>query len=177
VGTNQQATSRRDRILVSAEAEFAVHGLVGARVERIAAAASVNKQLLFHYFGSKAGLYQAVSDSVFNRYSLDAPPNSTPSEQLRELVRQLVRAGLGHRRLLPDQWRSKAVSALVRVIEHGQRSGHYRDDADPSAVAQVVVAASIGISPTEAGSKHQAAAEPKFADSLAQMVIDHCTWR
>ena len=175
MGANTQAPSRRDRILAAAETEFATHGLAGARVERIAAGASVNKQLLFHYFGSKAGLYQAVTDSVSNRFDLDSRQGKTPAEQLRGLVSHLVRAGHGHGQLLRDRWRSRATAALIGIVEDGQRSGHFRDDADPPAVAEVVVAASLGCSCGDTAGQ-PGAAESRLVDSLVRMVVDHCTW-
>ncbi len=54
--------SRNSRQLLAnaARAEFAEHGFAGARTDRIVKRAGVNKQLLFYYFGSKAGLYEAV---------------------------------------------------------------------------------------------------------------------
>jgi AcrR family transcriptional regulator len=168
--------SRRERILASAEIEFAVHGFSGARVERIAAAASVNKQLLFHYFKSKAGLYQAVSDSFFKRFDLDTRLGRTPAEQLRSLVDQLAKAAYGHRALLHDQWRSKAVGSAMKLIENGQRSGHFRDDADAESVAEVIVAATLGISSGEAETGNPSSAVARFADSLVQMVVEHCSW-
>jgi AcrR family transcriptional regulator len=175
--TNERPTARRDRILASAEAEFAAHGFSGARVDRIAATASVNKQLLFHYFDSKAGLYQAVTDSLSKRFDLESRPGSTPAEQLRSLVDQLVRAAHAHRRLLPDQWRSMAVGTAARIIEDGQRSGHFRDDADPVLIAQVVVAASLGVSMIGASMEQDASGSSKFVAALAQMVVDHCNWK
>jgi len=171
------ALSRRERILASAETEFAIHGFSGARVERIATAASVNKQLLFHYFESKAGLYQAVSDSFSKRFDLDTRLGTTPAEQLRGLVSKLVRAAQGHRALLPSQWRSRAVSAAAKIIEDGQRSGYLRDDADPDSVAEVIVAATLGCSDRETPTWSSGGSEATFVDSLVKMVIDHCTWR
>ena len=53
-----QATRRR--VLDAAAAEFAAHGIAGARVDRIAAAAKVNKAQMYGYFGSKDGLFDAV---------------------------------------------------------------------------------------------------------------------
>ena len=171
------AVSRRQRILASAEAEFVLRGFSGARVERIAAAASVNKQLLFHYFGSKAGLFQAVSDAFSQRFDLDARIGTTPTERLRGLVSQLVRAGQGHRTLLHEQWRSMAVNATIRIIEDGQRSGHFRDDADPGPVAEIVVAASLGISWSDTSTGASQGGDARFEDSLVQIVVDHCSWR
>lgn len=53
--------SRRARILEAATHEFAAHGFAGARIEAIARRAACNKQLLYHYFDSKDGLYAAVA--------------------------------------------------------------------------------------------------------------------
>jgi AcrR family transcriptional regulator len=53
-----EATKRR--LLAAATGEFAAHGLAGARVDRIAAAARANKAQIYHYFGSKDELFDAV---------------------------------------------------------------------------------------------------------------------
>src|SRR6059036_4233164 len=48
------------RIVAAAREEFARRGFDGARVDQIARRAGVNKQLLFYYFHSKRGLFNAV---------------------------------------------------------------------------------------------------------------------
>lgn len=50
----------RARILDAAKTEFAAHGYAGARIDRIATAADVNKRMLYHYFGAKRDLYREV---------------------------------------------------------------------------------------------------------------------
>jgi TetR/AcrR family transcriptional regulator len=50
----------RSRILDAARTEFSAHGYAGARVDRIAGAAGVNKRMLYHYFGNKRELYRMV---------------------------------------------------------------------------------------------------------------------
>ena len=50
----------RAAILKAALTEFARVGPAGARVDRIAAEAGVNKRMLYHYFGSKDGLYRTL---------------------------------------------------------------------------------------------------------------------
>jgi TetR/AcrR family transcriptional regulator len=57
----------RSIILKAASAEFADHGLAGARMDAIAAAAKVNKALLYYYFRSKDALYGAVLEEFFQR--------------------------------------------------------------------------------------------------------------
>ncbi|MFF3938746.1 TetR/AcrR family transcriptional regulator [Streptomyces phaeofaciens] len=50
----------RARIFDAAVAEFARHGIAGARIDRIAAAAKANKQLIYAYYGNKAQLFSQV---------------------------------------------------------------------------------------------------------------------
>lgn len=50
----------RDRIIAAATAEFAQHGIAGARIDRIARAARTSKERLYAYFRSKEDLYAAV---------------------------------------------------------------------------------------------------------------------
>lgn len=60
----RNAEATRARILQAATAEFSANGLAGARVDRIAAAAGANKQLIYAHFGSKEGLFDAVMGHV-----------------------------------------------------------------------------------------------------------------
>jgi AcrR family transcriptional regulator len=53
-------TENEARILEVAVREFAMKGFAGTRVAEIAKHADVNKQLLYYYFGSKAGLFSAA---------------------------------------------------------------------------------------------------------------------
>ena len=55
----------RARILDAARNEFVSHGLSGARVDRIANHSGVNKNLIYHYFGSKDALYLAVLEDIY----------------------------------------------------------------------------------------------------------------
>lgn len=63
----------RRRLLDAAAAEFAQHGIAGARVDRIAAASGVNKQQMYSWHGSKDGLFDAVFDDQL-RHIVDAVP-------------------------------------------------------------------------------------------------------
>lgn len=53
------------QLLDAARLEFSEKGLSGARVNDIAARASVNKQMLYYYFGDKEGLYCAVLNHAY----------------------------------------------------------------------------------------------------------------
>src|SRR5881409_3737800 len=83
------SNDRALRIVVAARDEFAKWGLEGARVEQIARRAGVNKQLLFYYYHSKRGLFQAVLTQAASELegalaALALPPGRPPPlERLR----------------------------------------------------------------------------------------------
>src|ERR1035441_4498408 len=66
-GSRRQPEASRSAILQAALGEFAQEGLAGARMDAIAAAAKVNKALLYYYFRDKEALYGAVLDEFFVR--------------------------------------------------------------------------------------------------------------
>ncbi|MEU6373615.1 TetR/AcrR family transcriptional regulator [Streptomyces sp. NPDC046909] len=72
---NTETTKRR--LLDSARVEFSSYGIAGARVNRIAERAGVNKERIYGHFESKEGLFRAVI-----------------AEAMSELVRE-VRPGEG----------------------------------------------------------------------------------
>jgi AcrR family transcriptional regulator len=61
----RNADKSQQAILDAARAEFAQYGLAGARVDRIAERAALNKRLIYYYFGSKDDLFLAVLESVY----------------------------------------------------------------------------------------------------------------
>ncbi len=64
---SDRAAESRARILDAALKEFSANGLAGARTERIAQAAGVNKALLYYYFESKDNLYLASLEVIAAR--------------------------------------------------------------------------------------------------------------
>lgn len=69
----RDADATRRRLLDAARREFSAHGIAGARVDRIAAAARSNKAQIYHYFGSKDGLFDAVFDAMVQETLDDVP--------------------------------------------------------------------------------------------------------
>ena len=69
---HRDSVETRATILKAAEKVYAEHGLAGARTDGIAAAAGVNKALLYYYFQSKEGLYQAVVGSQVREFQQQA---------------------------------------------------------------------------------------------------------
>ncbi len=69
----RDAQATRRRILDAATAEFSRYGLAGARVDRIARAANSNKAMIYAYFESKEGLFDAVGADLIAWHVQDVP--------------------------------------------------------------------------------------------------------
>jgi AcrR family transcriptional regulator len=67
----RDADASRRRILRAATAEFAAHGIAGARMDRVAAQAESSKERIYAYFGNKDALFDAVFTASVAR-TLDA---------------------------------------------------------------------------------------------------------
>jgi TetR/AcrR family transcriptional regulator len=146
------SNDRALRISTAAREEFARRGYAGARVEQIARRAGVNKQLLFYYYHSKRGLFQAVltqaTGELENALTNLALPAGGPLERLR-LTLQAQFEFLARNpqvvALLGQGTRSNAafapaVKRLVVLLAEGQGLGQVRDDLDPHlAAAQALV--------------------------------------
>jgi AcrR family transcriptional regulator len=66
VEARERAPERRRKELInSALLEFSTKGFGGARIDSIIARTNSNKAMIFHYFGSKEGLYIAVLEQVY----------------------------------------------------------------------------------------------------------------
>ncbi|HUB02740.1 MAG TPA: TetR/AcrR family transcriptional regulator [Terriglobales bacterium] len=89
-GTRGQPEESRAAILEAAVAEFAEYGIDGARTDRIAREAGVNKALLYYYFKDKDALYEAVLDQVFGGMREEVVPvlesDLPPKQKLLEYV-------------------------------------------------------------------------------------------
>jgi AcrR family transcriptional regulator len=73
----RDARATRRRLLDAAEEEFAAGGIAGARVDRIARAARSNKAQIYHYFGSKDALFDAVFDRIVEATLRETPIDPT----------------------------------------------------------------------------------------------------
>src|SRR6478609_5645518 len=84
----------RDRLLSAAAAEFAARGFDGAKVDRIAARARLNKAMLYYHFHDKAALYRAVLAGVFDALAAEVEAArqgaTTPTTQLQAFIRTVA---------------------------------------------------------------------------------------
>ena len=69
----RDSVATKQRILGAAVQEFARHGLAGARVDRIAEESGSNKAMIYRYFDSKDGLFDAVFDAMVVQTVDDVP--------------------------------------------------------------------------------------------------------
>jgi AcrR family transcriptional regulator len=140
----------RERILHAGLSEFAEHGLAGARVDRIAEKAGVNKAMIYYHFDSKEDLYTKVLEvhisakvaevvRGFERgkdlegilemiaeayYRLLAP--GSPLVPL--FLREMAEGGERLRRIVPDLGLGKDLPQKFRVIiEKGKEEGRFRN--------------------------------------------------
>src|SRR6267143_3545626 len=146
------SNDRALRIVVAAREEFARRGFAGARVEQIARRAGVNKQLLFYYYHSKRGLFQAVLAESAGELEAAltglALPAGGPLERLRLTLQAQFEFLARHPQmvaLLGQGSRSgaafaPAINRLVVLLAEGQGLGQVRDDLDPHlAAAQALI--------------------------------------
>ncbi|MDB5582009.1 MAG: hypothetical protein JWR80_7185 [Bradyrhizobium sp.] len=145
----EKPNSAKLRLLQAAVSEFAERGFAGARIDMIAQKAQVNKQLIYHYFGGKQLLYDAVLTDMVRRLQLgggarvsddDAPSGRSLRSTLelyetidqtagRQWVRLLMFEALesGGAIHLEDA-RRRAYGRGLKVLAKAQESG----EVDPS---------------------------------------------
>ena len=145
--------TRRD-ILFAAMHEFAERGLLGARVDDIAARTRTTKPMIYYHFGSKEKLYAAVMEEAYvgvrsKEQSLhldDLPPV--------EAMRRLVEVTFDHHAAYPEyvrlvcaenmergrhitgrhslvQRNAIAIETVSRLLERGEKTGAFRRGVDP----------------------------------------------
>jgi AcrR family transcriptional regulator len=69
----RSADRTRMKLLAAATAEFAEYGISGARIDRIAERAEVNKRMIYAYYGNKEQLFERVVEESLDEL-LDAIP-------------------------------------------------------------------------------------------------------
>ena len=142
-------THKRDRevtipaILAAAEIEFATNGFTATRTESIATRANVVKGLIFHYFKSKEGLYEAVLVRAYETLSeaLDksSDQNLSATDALLTFVERLLAT-----------WTEHPLWPTIFMLESIQGGGErVRKLGMPSLYSQVEVLLKNGIASGE----------------------------
>ena len=142
----------KERILTAALKEFSARGFAGARVDVIARRAAINKRMLYHYFGSKEGLFRAVlRRKIAERQAWNAATPEQPAEYLPLLfdlacndvdwIRLLEWEALrgGEKPVIDEAERRAAAARGVERIRQRQASGHLSDEFDPRHVLLAII--------------------------------------
>ncbi|MHA6616967.1 TetR family transcriptional regulator [Pseudonocardia sp. DLS-67] len=181
-----RGAATRQRILDVATREFAEHGIAGARVERIVAAARTNKAQLYGYFGSKDGLFDAIFfgslERIVNVVPIDAADLADWAvrlydEYLRrpDLIRlatwaRLERRPAGH--LVDDA--DRLDDRKLRAIADAQEAGVVRAG-DPFDVLAMVIAMSMAWSPVSNVYAATAAEPPEVHEQRRTLLRESVT--
>jgi AcrR family transcriptional regulator len=148
----RDATPTKNRILAAAVAEFAEHGISGARVDRIAARAEANKRAIYDHFGDKRELFGIVLADQLDRL---ARVVELRADGIPEFVGELFDYCAAHPELVRlVQWealslpphqapnhaeRSASYRAKVDAIAEAQRQGHIDPELDPRRVLLLLI--------------------------------------
>jgi TetR/AcrR family transcriptional regulator len=86
--------SSEEKIRLAALREFAEFGFEGARIDRIARKARVNKAMIYYHYRSKETLYESllsvIYNTVLNRITGAIPREKAPMEQLEAIVSEFI---------------------------------------------------------------------------------------
>jgi AcrR family transcriptional regulator len=138
----RNADRTRTRILAAATEEFAARGIAGARVNRIAEVAGCNKAMLYAYFGSKDGLFDAVYTASVDAYlaevgfdTADLPGYAGRVFDYFEEHPYHLRLNIWYRLERPEGARLQAILAVNKSrlgdLEQAQRAGVVPDHFSP----------------------------------------------
>jgi AcrR family transcriptional regulator len=144
----------RRAILDAARREFTALGFAGGRTDAIATGAGVNKRMLYHYFGSKEGLYAAVLADRLGAHATKPLAGSLAS-QVGQRVAEARREPDDLRLLMwealtdaaPDvvehATRRERWRARVATLEAAQRDGRLAVDIDPAHLELALTALTV----------------------------------
>lgn len=150
----RDADRSQSTILAAARDEFAEYGLGGARMDRIAERAGLNKRLIYYYFEDKETLFQAVLEQAYRDirqqeltlHLLDLEPAAAVRRLVEftwnyylehpEFLTLLNSANLHKARHLEGSQRARQLNSplialLAEILERGRREGSFRGGVDP----------------------------------------------
>jgi TetR/AcrR family transcriptional regulator len=153
----RNSAETRASILEAAGRIFAEAGLAGARIDAIAAAADINKAMLYYYFKSKDGLYRAVLErnaEEFHRLGNEVLSGQGPAGTVllryvsnhfsfigarpyyARLFQRLIMAGDRTVERIVKKHFVPLSRKLIALIERGVQSGEFRNlDARHTAIS------------------------------------------
>jgi AcrR family transcriptional regulator len=176
--TTRDADATRARLLAAATDEFAAHGIAGARVDRIANAAAANKQLIYAYFGSKEGLFDAALTESCTGLMESVPfdPDDIPDYVGRlfdyaaahpEVYRLVAWAGL-ERPTAVAEFEADSYGAKLAAIADAQRAGRLDASLAPADLLALVMGLAGSWFSSSEAVRRSDSKDPWSPDRLAQ---------
>ena len=181
----------REQILQAALEEFSANGFSGARIDRITRKADVNVRMIYHFFGSKRGLLDAVLGQIFRerRELLAKPPASfeqlldayfngyaADQHRVRLLEWEALEAGADPDKLNALDDRKKVVSERIASLRALQEEGKMPAEIDPQMLYLFCVALSIypmsfpqSVFVSIGEEAHSAQFQQRYRDALASL--------
>ena len=152
--------STRDRILDAAEGLLATHTFSGTQVDAVARVAGVNKRLIYHYFGDKAGLYREVLRRAHRRwttfdYFKEAPKDPVEFidgfvcwsfQRYRDdpnfvklIVGENILEGKYFEIASPSPFTWLLLTTFSEVVQRGKIQGAIRAEVDPTQLLATII--------------------------------------
>ena len=141
----RNSETTKNQLLDAAEAEFAVTGLIAARMEAIATQTGVTKATIYYYFQSKEELYQAVLErclvgmlGMAEQLQLDClPPDAALVKLLTTMLQCMsenphvgsilcLEAVQNKGKYYPKQLGNILYGTIVQILEQGMSLGVFR---------------------------------------------------
>lgn len=152
----RDAQATRLEILNAAESLFANNGFGSTSLARIASASNMHKSLILHHFESKEGLWQAVKERRFSKFTDEQTAIFSQSEvSLEEIIRTteayfrllendpvlvqlLTRAEL-EKDIGCSQYDEARLAPFVERMRAAQNAGLLRKDVPPAHLLLIII--------------------------------------
>jgi AcrR family transcriptional regulator len=180
-----------DRILNKALELFSTKGYDATSVREICEAADITKPTLYHFYGSKEGVYRAIVEGALEGFSrrleVDVQAPGTPRERLRRVARRYFEIAREHRELMRflfalahnppssaprtdfGRYYEGVVSAISKVAEEGVRDGTFAQG--PWEVRMLVFMGALGEALCGSLIVGRPDLTPELADTLVETVL------
>lgn len=164
IGNGKRDPDRtREAILMAAQDEFAAKGLSGGRVDAIARRARANKRMIYHYFGSKDGLYLAALERMYEGLRGTERTLDLGHLEPEDAIRRLIEFNFDYTRAHPEMvslinnenlhrarhlrqskkvrvLHSPLVAMIDDILKRGVAKGVFRANLDPVQVYITIAA-------------------------------------
>jgi AcrR family transcriptional regulator len=161
--TLRDSAATRRRLLQAAREEFTERGIAGARVDRIGLAANANKAQIYHYFGDKDGLFDAVlerfTEEAVGAVAIDADDLPGYAARLFDyhfdhpgLLRLVTWARLEGRTTPSTQaQRTTSYQRRAEAIKNAQQEGRITNALTASQILDMTESLAVGWTTTARG--------------------------